>query len=166
MSEEVKADEANAPRGRVPPAKQIYPQRLHHAVPSWVASGRIFHIRIRCLPENSVPLIKPEVAEQLRLSVAFYEAKMRWHCRLFLLMPDHVHALLGFPEQEPMSRVVGDWKRYQHKQLGILWQDNYFDHRLRNSDELVTKTSYIRQNPVVKGLCSTAEEWPWVWSFE
>ena len=61
-----------------------------------------------------------------------------------------------------MSRVIGQWKRYQTKELGIAWQDNFFDHRLRNDAEANLKHDYIRRNPVVKGLCLRPEDWPWL----
>ena len=59
-----------------------------------------------------------------------------------------------------MSRVVGEWKRYQTRDMGIIWQDNYFDHRFRNDDEYIEKAHYIRMNPVRKELCVKSEEWP------
>lgn len=81
---------------------------------------------------------------------------------LFLLMPDHVHALLSFPKHEAMPDVIGDWKRYQSKLFGIRWQDNFFDHRIRNTEEYLEKAAYIQRNPVAKGLCCQAEDWRWV----
>ena len=77
-------------------------------------------------------------------------------------MPDHIHALLSFGATRRMSRVVGDWKRWQNLKHGINWQENFFDHRLRRDESLEQKALYIRTNPVVKGLCSTPEEWPWI----
>ena len=36
---------------------KIYPEHLHHKLPSWVsASDKIFHIRIRGAENNPVPL--------------------------------------------------------------------------------------------------------------
>jgi len=60
-----------------------------------------------------------------------------------------------------MSRVLGEWKRYQTKNIGIIWQENFFDHRLRNAAEANLKYDYIRRNPVVKNLCTNADDWPW-----
>jgi len=60
-----------------------------------------------------------------------------------------------------MSRVVGDWKKYQQRELAITWQEGYFDHRLRNEAEFVEKCHYIRMNPVRAGLCATPTDWPW-----
>ncbi len=77
-------------------------------------------------------------------------------------MPDHLHALISFPPLSGMRIVVGRWKAWQTRQLGVLWQDNFFDHRIRNRREFELKADYIRQNPVVKGLCKNAADWPWV----
>jgi REP element-mobilizing transposase RayT len=77
-------------------------------------------------------------------------------------MPDHLHGLINFPPDKRMSDVVGQWKNYNNRHNGILWQDNYFDHRLRSDASLDEKASYIRQNPVVKGLCEKPNDWPWM----
>jgi REP element-mobilizing transposase RayT len=139
-----------------------YPSRLHHGAPSWVADGSVFHVRIRCAKENPICLTQPDAAESLLESVRVYADTGRWFSHLFLFMPDHAHALLSFPKDEVMARVIGDWKRYQSGNLGVLWQDNFFDHRIRNTREHIEKAAYIRQNPVVKGLCARPEDWPWV----
>ena len=152
-------------RGRVIQREgNSFPGRLHHAVPSWVKDGAVFHIRIRCAAGNERSLIDPDCAAALLVSARLYEEKDRWFCHLFLLMPDHLHALLSFPRQESMSRVIGDWKHYQARKLGIRWQENYFDHRIRNDAELVEKAAYIRRNPVAKQLCAGESDWPWMLS--
>ena len=136
-------------------------RRLHHEVPGWVPFGALFHLRIRCAEENTVCLVEAEVAQRLLDSVVFYAEKHRWHVRLFLLMPDHWHALMAFPGQESMAKTIGQWKAYHARTNGILWQDNFFDHRIRNDEQVDLKARYIRMNPVVKGLCAKPEDWPW-----
>jgi putative transposase len=78
-------------------------------------------------------------------------------------MPDHVHALLAFPGTPGMSVVIRNWKRGAARLQGVLWQDNYFDHRIRSKAEAQEKGLYIRRNPVVKGLCGKVEDWPHWW---
>ena len=134
--------------------------RLYHAIPGWVPDGEVFHIRLRA---ESPDLTQAPVASTLLASVEHYQTTSRWHCRLFLLMPDHLHALLSFPRVPGMSDTIRAWKAYHTRHHDIQWQSGYFDHRLRNNDELTAKAHYIRQNPVVKALCSTPEEWPWKW---
>jgi putative transposase len=54
---------------------------------------------------------------------------MRWHITLFLLMPDHLHALLSFARDESMSEVIRGWKRFHRRTNQVVWQEGYFDHR-------------------------------------
>ena len=139
-----------------------YPKKLYHIIPSWVKPGSTYHIRIRCHPNNSTPLINPKIGPELLNSVEYYQSNGKWHCRLFMLMPDHLHALIAFPQSKPFAEVVGDWKRFHSRNGKIQWQGNFFDHRIRNERELEEKAWYIRMNPVVKGLCEKPGDWPWV----
>ena len=83
----------------------------------------------------------------------------KWFLRLCLVMSDHVHLLVSFPENLSMTAVVGDWKRFLARQVGIEWQKNFFDHRIRSDEELTDKWEYIRLNPVRKELCGEPDEW-------
>jgi REP element-mobilizing transposase RayT len=143
-----------------------FPSRLHHDVPHWVESGALFHVRVALdrQPEQR-PLTEPTLARSILDSANFYQEKQRWYMTLFLLMPDHIHALLSFARDQPMSRVIGDWKHFHAYNHAVRWQEGYFDHRLRDDErgeQLLIKMAYIRQNPVVAGLCAKAEDWPWV----
>ena len=139
-----------------------WPERLYHQIPSWVESGSIFHVRIRCASSNPVSLVDPMLAASVLGSVRLYDAQQRWSVQLFLLMGDHLHALLSFPADPGMAKVISDWKRFQTRRNGVLWQDNFFDHRIRSPKELQEKWAYVRRNPVVKGLCADEDMWPWV----
>jgi REP element-mobilizing transposase RayT len=136
-------------------------RRLHHQTPSWVNGDAVFHIRIRLERGSAVPLTAPPLARALLDSAVFYHRQATWRCHLFLLMPDHLHALLTFPFDRDMRLVVGRWKAWHVRTTHLRWQDNFFDHRIRNPRELQLKAHYIRQNPVVKSLCAKADDWPW-----
>ena len=144
-----------------PMAMKLYPGRLYHRVPGWVGPGSVFHIRLRCHPGNPLSLVDARIGHRLMESVVFYSERRKWFHHLFLLMPDHIHALLSFPEDCRMGQVIGKWKEFHCRAHGILWQEGYFDHRIRNQDELVKKAAYIRKNPVIKGLCDSEEDWIW-----
>jgi putative transposase len=143
-----------------------FPSKLRHTVPHWVQPGALFHIRVALDRETQQQqLTDPALAQKLLDSARFYESKQRWHITLFLLMPDHLHALLSFARDQSMSNVIGDWKHFHARTHGIVWQQGYFDHRLRKDErgeQLSAKMNYIRQNPVVDGLCGTASDWPCV----
>jgi REP element-mobilizing transposase RayT len=143
-----------------------FPERLHHRVPHWVEPGALFHVRVALDREKEQKaLVAPALAQRILDSARFYETKARWHIRLFLLMPDHLHALLSFARDQSMSEVIRTWKRFHARTNHVLWQDGYFDHRLRADErgtQLSVKVNYIRQNPVAAGLCAKAEDWPWI----
>ena len=143
-----------------------FPERLHHRVPFWVAPGAVFHVRIALDREKErKELTNPALAQEILDSARFYEGKLRWHITLFLLMPDHLHAMLSFARDQSMSEVIRDWKRFHARTNHVVWQEGYFDHRLRADEhgaQVETKMNYIRQNPVAAGLCASAQEWPWV----
>ena len=142
-----------------------FPGRLQHQVPAWAAHGALFHIRIALDRAVKQRLLTDQHWAPLILeSAAFYEETHRWHITLFLLMPDHLHALLSFPLDESMSQVVRNWKRFHKRTQKIIWEENYFDHRLRDDErgeQLTAKINYIRNNPVAAGLCENADDWPW-----
>ena len=139
-----------------------YPERLSHSIPSWVKGGAIYHIRIRINSRSPVPLTDPALGPLLLESARIYHQQERWNCSLFLLMPDHLHALIQFPLEQKMSNIVSAWKRYQARQHGIRWQTNFFDHRIRPGSELNEKAAYILRNPVVGKLCGADEAWSFV----
>ena len=135
--------------------------KLHHDIPAWVESGARFHIRIRCHQDSPVLLTSPDLAPEILKSALHYERSGIWHVQILLLMPDHLHAILSFAPDRSMSRIVGAWKRYSAKTFGVIWQENYFDHRLRDEEQFLLKYHYILRNPVVAGLCTDPSEWPW-----
>jgi putative transposase len=85
-----------------------------------------------------------------------------WNCRLMLLMPDHLHAVIVFPSEPGLQKLVSNWKKYLARTVGIAWQKDFFDHRLRDHHQLVEKVNYVLLNPVRQGVCERSEEWPWV----
>jgi REP-associated tyrosine transposase len=90
-----------------------FPSKLHHTVPDWVQPGALFHVRIALDRSKQQPtLITSPLAESLVESAKFCDRHQRWHITVFMLMPDHVHALVSFPRNQSMSRVIGDWKHF------------------------------------------------------
>ena len=136
---------------------------LPHAIPTWVPDGSFFFITINCLPPGVNQLCRPTAGDAVIAALAHNHEKLVWHCRLGLLMPDHVHAILAFPAAPGMQTTIKNWKKFVAREQGIEWQRDYFDHRLRNEQELQEKMSYILMNPVRKGLCERPEDWVWVY---
>ena len=82
----------------------------------------------------------------------------------FLVMPDHIHALISFAYNPDLQHTVSEWKRYTSRKYNINWQRDFFDHRLINDESYLKKENYIALNPVRAGLVSEPEEWLYSWS--
>jgi len=83
----------------------------------------------------------------------------------FVVMPNHVHLLLS-PSR--LLREVTRWiKGASARRANLLlhrtgrpfWQDESFDHWVRNRAEFEKIRYYIEHNPVSAGLVQTPEQW-------
>jgi putative transposase len=143
----------------------ILPQRktLGHVPPSGLPGVPVFFVTICSDTRGENQFCQTAVAAKVFESAAFYHARHRWWLHLMLLMPDHIHSLVSFPESEALRAVVTSWKHYLSKEHGLHWQRDFFDHRLRKEESYEEKAAYIRQNPVRAGLVKSAGDWPFVW---
>lgn len=142
-------------------AMKLYPRRLYHKTPSWVDDRAVFHVRIRTSKEFESSLIEPVVSYPILESIDVYRRVGKWFCCLLVLLPDHLHGLFSFPFGVGMSQVVAAWKKYHALQNRIKWQENFFDHRVRNAEEYRRIYSYVENNPVALGLCEYGKNWPY-----
>ena len=138
---------------------------LPHEIPLWVdPSKETYFITINCQERGRNQLALPHVAEALFDTVRHRQANFLWWPYLFLLMPDHLHALLSFPpSNKPIKLIVSKWKEWTAKQLGLKWQDDFFEHRMRREESRREKADYILANPVRAGLVARGDEWPYVY---
>ena len=138
-------------------------ERLHHQPPEWVCDDALYFLTVCCAKRGENQLNQVAPFETMTQAIKYYEATGKWRMALFLAMPDHWHAMIQFPEPEYMGKVLRDWKRYVAKRAGIVWQDGFFEHRLRSRQSAEEKWLYIRLNPVRKGLTEHPDKWEFVW---
>jgi putative transposase len=100
-------------------------------------------------------------------------------CVGFVVMPDHVHALVWFPKPGQLSAFRHSWKRrssiglrgwYRQiapeysKQFGEgdrFWQPKYYAFEIDEQRKLEEKLNYMHLNPVRAGLVEEATDWKW-----
>ncbi len=135
---------------------------LPHDIPAWVAKGSLYFITICTHPRGKNQLANDDSACAIFDSVEFNLQRGLWWPHLFLLMPDHLHALMSFESETGMRRSIQNWKHYISRSTGVEWQRDFFDHRLRSGESYDQKAAYIRANPVRAGLVEEADDWPYV----
>ncbi len=97
----------------------------------------------------------------------FHES--RYLLREWVVMPNHAHAILWPMPNYRLSDILKSWKQFtsrRAKQIlgmkeGTFWQPESYDHWIRNDDEAARISRYIRNNPVIAGLCARPEDWRW-----
>jgi putative transposase len=110
----------------------------------------------------------PRVADAV-VETLFLGAK-RWELyELFawVVMSNHVHVLLQprKPLREVTRAIKNTSARTANRILGRsglpFWQDESYDHWVRNGKEFDRILGYIEWNPVRAGLVERVEAWPW-----
>gem|GEM_PF-2377851 len=111
------------------------------------------------------------VAQALR-----YHDGERYTLYAFVVMPNHVHALVKPHEGFTLSQILHTWKSFtaheaqkiaQAAGLSIpkgeaFWQRESYDHLVRDEADFARIFEYILQNPVKAGLCAKPEDWPYL----
>ena len=80
----------------------------------------------------------------------------------FIVMPNHIHGIIGIRATVKVSptlgQIIGAYKsrviheclelaKIKDKFLGKLWQRNYYEHIIRNENDLIRIQKYIHDNP-------------------
>jgi putative transposase len=136
---------------------------LDHQPPDWVRPESIYFITVCAEPRHFNHFCNSTLGPIVLESIGYRHKAGLWFCHLAVLMPDHIHLLLSFPDIPSFAKVIGDWKHRMARSHFIPWQENFFDHRLRDDESLDQKASYILLNPVRARLVSEAKDWPYVW---
>jgi len=141
---------------------RILRKRLNHTTHFAGRFGAIYFITIFCEQRGSNQLCDEKTSKVLFHTARIYHERGRWNLNLLLLMPDHLHGLIGVDGRESLSQLVRDYKRITAKMAGVQWQRNFFDHRLRHDESLAEKFAYICQNPMRAGLVHNEQDWAYV----
>jgi putative transposase len=100
-------------------------------------------------------------------------------CTGFVVMPNHVHAVLFGEAEFRISRFVQVWKKttsYRLKRLYAgeilryhqlcpencpIWQARFYDFNVESDEKLSEKLDYMHNNPVEARLAPTSVSWAW-----
>ena len=138
--------------GRMRPAQGVY-----------VLSGHptIVFLTV-CTKDRNPWLADATVHQSLQ---AAWQSAQAWLVGYYLLMHDHLHLFCAPKDLNfTLEQWVVFWKlefRRLHNAPQCRWQSHFFDYRLRRQESYSEKWSYVRENPLRKGLVQKAEAWPY-----
>ena len=114
---------------------------------------------------GSCVLARPNIAVLVADAIRHFDGS-RYRLLAWCVMPNHVHIVVRlFPGQE-LAAAIHSWKSFSAKRInrnlgrsGPLWGREYYDHLVRDGDQLGRIVRYVINNPVKAGL----KDWAWVW---
>jgi type I restriction enzyme R subunit len=98
-------------------------------------------------------LRQPALSEIVADSLLCFDGD-RYDLTDYVVMPNHVHLLVAFPDDDCMTRQCESWKHFTATQIngvlkrtGKFWQQDDFDHLVRSLDQFHYLRRYIANNP-------------------
>jgi putative transposase len=118
----------------------------------------------------------------LLLKKAFREVKREdpFRLRAVVVLPDHLHMVMSLPENDAgYSKRIAKIKKYFGDQLTLIhrfdadrtsgirrhergiWQRRFWEHLIRDQDDLYKHIHYIHYNPIKHGHVRNVIDWKW-----
>lgn len=149
-------------------APTSHPKHLRRLDAVWLE--RPIYFITSCVAGRAKQLASPAAHAILRDELTGAPARHGWLVGRYVAMPDHCHFFCapgGEGKQKSLADFVGAIKRWTARrfaaELGFttpFWQQEFFDHLVRSSENYEAKWRYVVDNPVRAGLVANAEDWP------
>jgi putative transposase len=125
-------------------------------------SDRIFFVTT--ITAHRQPIFRREAAASLLIdTLRHYRDQRKYLLHEFVIMPDHVHALLTPADAMSLERAMQFIKggfSFRMK-CGPIWQASFSNHHIRDFEDYRNHCEYIRLNPVRARLAERAEAYPY-----
>ena len=86
----------------------------------------------------------------------------------YCLMPDHLHWQFQLLNKLTLSETVKRLKGRSAQKIikmscgyDVIWQKGYFDHQIKNEDDLIKQARYIVANPLRAGIVNYIGNYPY-----
>jgi REP element-mobilizing transposase RayT len=150
--------------------------RLHGSLPApppdviYATPGHAFAAEDRALAQGRerLWLSDTRVARQVVEAITSGESTRQFYeLQAWVVMPNHVHMLMLPQVALPQIThwIKGKTAREASLLLGRMgerfWQEESYDHWVRDEREFNRIVAYIEENPVSAGLAAAPENWPW-----
>jgi len=114
--------------------------------------------------QGACHLRTPELAKLVQHALHHFDGQ-RYELIAWAIMPNHVHAVVRPLPGHELEGILHSWKSFTAKQAntilgrqGQFWQEEYYDHLIRDEEDFCGNVNYILANPAKAGL----EDWAWV----
>ncbi|MCY1408675.1 REP-associated tyrosine transposase [compost metagenome] len=126
-------------------------------------------------------LTNPDIRQALRHAIQDVRKTRPFQIDAWVMLPDHLHAIWTLPDGDAdfsnrwrlikhhVSNACGDryfrtdlmTSRRSAKRQSTLWQQRFWEHRIRNEQDFQQHFDYLHGNPLKHGLVCRVQDWPW-----
>ncbi len=117
--------------------------------------------------KNGAQILHGELAKDVASCLKELRASHNFKLYAYCIMSDHVHLLLSPGDSGlSLSKIIQVFKSIttrKHKANGaknLLWQTYFYDHIVREEEDLNNIARYILENPVRKGIVNDWQKYP------
>jgi putative transposase len=112
----------------------------------------------------------PEPVDLLRKAMRTVKQSRPFDIEAMVVLPDHLHCIWRLPETD--DDFSGRWreiKKYLTRRLTRhpggngtpVWQPRFWEHSIRDDEDMQRHMDYVHYNPVKHGLVSAPVDWPY-----
>jgi REP element-mobilizing transposase RayT len=124
------------------PVQREYHQRFTASILRWLDTGF-----------GSCRLRRRDAAQVVAEALWYFDGD-RYALGAWVVMPNHVHVLVTPFGNVALGKIVQSWKSFTAKAInrldgksGAFWQSEFYDHVIRDEEQLRKLEDYIAQNP-------------------
>ena len=121
-------------------------------------------------------LSQPEITDIVQEALHYRDGKV-FDLHAFCIMSNHVHVVfepVGKSDWQsdllPLHKIMQSLKRHTSRRAnlilgrqGAFWQDESYDHVIRDNEEYMRIVNYVLENPVKAGLVAQWDKWQWTY---
>ncbi|MCP4567201.1 MAG: transposase [FCB group bacterium] len=104
--------------------------------------------------------------DMLMQSFKDIEHRCRYDKIAWVILPDHFHVIID-PLEQDISNILQRvkmsfgslYRKHVHIKSGRIWQHHFWDHIIRNNDDMNRHIDYIHYNPVKHGYVEKPFDW-------
>ena len=120
---------------------------------------------------NRKPIFSDEAAVDILLkAIRLTKLRKPFDLIAYCILFDHLHLLISLPiDDRSFSQIIRNVKRITTQDMRVMlgtpglliWQDRFWEHTIRDEEDLEHHFNYIHYNPVKHGYVEDYGDWAW-----
>lgn len=109
--------------------------------------------------ENGIYVPDDKLCQIVINDLNFYRNKFKFLLHGYVIMPNHFHGITTVSNKGNVSEIMRDFKSHVSFEIntilnrkGEFWQEDFYEHGIRNELDFEEKINYIHYNPVTANL--------------